>query len=220
MQAQPCPHPPGRVIAILGAESTGKTTLARALQRSLAQHAEPVALVEEVLREFCAIHGRTPRRDEQAAIASEQSRRIASARAEHRFVIADTTALQIAVYSEFVFDDTTLYAQSLAAHGAVALTLLTALDLPWIPDGHQRDGEHVRAPVDKLLRDALNHPPIAYSVIHGAGPARLDAALAAVRSALKLTRAEPEAKTQTPPRWHGLCDRCGDPNCERRLLAR
>jgi nicotinamide riboside kinase len=220
MQAHPCPNPPGRVVAVLGAESTGKTTLTRALHNSLALRGESVTLVEEYLREFCVIHGRTPRRDEQGAIAREQSRRIAFARADHHFVIADTTALQIAVYSEFVFGDTSLHAESLAAHGAVALTLLTALDLPWHPDGHQRDGEHVRAPVDKLLRDSLNRARIAYSVIHGAGPARLDAALAAVRGAMKLGAGALEAKTQTPTRWHGLCDRCGDPSCERHLLAR
>lgn len=220
MPAQPSRNPPGRVIAVLGAESTGKTTLTRALRDSLVLRGYSVALVEEYLREFCVIHGRTPRRDEQHGIAGEQSRRIACARADHQFVIADTTALQIAVYSEFVFDDASIYAESLAAHGAVALTLLTALDLPWHPDGHQRDGEHVRAPVDKLLRGSLNRARIAYSVIHGAGPARLDAALAASRSALKLAAPALEAKTEARPRWHALCDRCGDPSCERQLLAR
>ena len=51
-----------------------------------------------------------PRRDEQAALAAEQSRRIEAAAAAHDIVIADTTALMIAVYSEQVFGDRSLYA--------------------------------------------------------------------------------------------------------------
>ena len=203
---------------MLGAESTGKTTLARALRDSLAADGASVALVEEYLREFCDLQGRTPRRDEQPSIAREQTRRIERAVADHQFVIADTTALQVAVYSDFVFDDTTLFAKSLTAHATVALTLLTALDLPWQPDGHQRDGEHVRVPVDALLRGALNRARLPFSVIHGSGPARLNAALASARSAFRL---EPLAlaRAQTRPRWRTYCERCGDPDCERHEVA-
>ena len=43
-------QPPGHVIALLGAESTGKTTLARELHRCLQEQGHHVALVEEALR--------------------------------------------------------------------------------------------------------------------------------------------------------------------------
>ena len=66
------------VIALLGAESTGKTTLARELGTALAGRGERVAVVAEYLREFCEREGRTPRREEQRGIAAEQSRRIAA----------------------------------------------------------------------------------------------------------------------------------------------
>lgn len=218
MQALPTRTPSGRVIALLGAESTGKTTLARALRDSLAADGASVALVEEYLREFCARQGRTPRLEEQRSIAGEQTRRIERAAANHQFVIADTTALQVAVYSDFVFDDTSLVTESLTAHATIALTLLTALDLPWQPDGHQRDGEHVRAPVDALLRGALNRARLPYSVIHGSGPARLNAALASARRAFRLEPL-PQTRAQTQPRWRKICERCGDPDCERHALA-
>ena len=67
------------VVAVLGAESTGKSTLALALQAALATDGRRVASVGEVLREFCDAHGRTPRRHEQAGIAAEQTRRIDAA---------------------------------------------------------------------------------------------------------------------------------------------
>src|SRR4051812_26751460 len=98
----------GYVVALLGAESTGKTTLAHELGAALATSGCRVAVVEEYLREFCDRAERTPRIDEQRAIADEQSRRIAAAAATHELVIADTSALMIAVYSDQVFGDTTL----------------------------------------------------------------------------------------------------------------
>jgi nicotinamide riboside kinase len=210
---------PGRVIAILGAECTGKTTLAAALGQALKQAGgvgtRRVAVVAETLREFCAREGRTPRRDEQPAIAREHTRRIAAAAATHDIVVADTTALMTAVYSDFVFGDRSLYAQALTDHAQVGLTLLTALDLPWQPDGHQRDGEHVRAPVDALVRAALQRGAASYSVISGQGPARLDAALGCARQWLR----SPQEPAAARP-WVWLCERCGDADCERHLLPR
>ncbi len=217
MQAPASRLLPGRVIALLGAESTGKTTLALQLREALASDGHCVAVVAEHLREFCSATGRTPRRDEQLTIATEQTLRIAQAAAQNSFVIADTTALQVAVYSELVFNDRGLYAHALHAHAGCALTLLTATDIPWQADGHQRDGAHVREPVDKLLRDALSQAQLAYGVVYGHGPARLAHALAAVRSAFKL-EAEAQA-TGVAPRWQSVCERCGDPACEQRLLA-
>ena len=41
------------IVALLGAESTGKSTLARSLCAALAAQGRRVALVGEVLREFC-----------------------------------------------------------------------------------------------------------------------------------------------------------------------
>ena len=75
----------------------------------------------------------------------------------------------IAVYSDFVFADASLYAGALAAQRRCDLTLVTALDLPWQPDGLQRDGAHVRAPVDALLRSALAGAGIAFTTIAGVG---------------------------------------------------
>ena len=200
------------VIALLGAESTGKTDLSRALQNALAADGKTVAVVGEYLREFCALAGRTPRSDEQRQIAQAQTLRIAAAAQEHDIVIADTTALMIAVYSEQVFGDASLYDAAQNAHRRCDLTLLMALDLPWHPDGVQRDGPQVREPVDALLRAALARSGTAFSVVSGQGAARCDAALASVRRAL----APPDRQA----RWQWVCERCSDGECERHRLLR
>jgi nicotinamide riboside kinase len=208
-----------RVIALLGAESTGKTTLAKALADALATDGRSVAIVPEYLREFCESHGRTPRIEEQAHIAAGQTRRIELAARTHDLVIADTTALMIAVYSDLVFGDTSLYAGAEAVHRETCdLTLLTALDLPWQADGLQRDGPHVREPVDRLVRAALARSRTSYSVVFGHGEARLQAALASVQHALLPRSAADELG---PARWHWHCERCSDAACEHRIrLAR
>ena len=198
---------PAFVIALLGAESTGKTSLAQALQAALAEEGRTVVCVGEYLREFCDAQGRTPRCDEQRHIADTQTQRIVAAAGSHDIVIADTTALTIAVYSEQVFGDTTLYEAAQREHTRCDLTLLSALDLPWHADGLQRDGPHMREPVDALLRAALARAGLAFSVVSGLGPARLESALACVTRAMNPPN--PNA------RWSWVCERCGDGACER-----
>ena len=205
----------GFVFALLGAESTGKTTLAQALRDALVAEGLDTVVVPEYLREFCDREQRTPRADEQRGIADEQTRRIEAAALAHPFVIADTTALMIAVYSDQVFGDTGLYAHAQAVHAnGCELTLLTALDLPWRADGLQRDGPQVREPVDAKVRGALQRAGTPYSVVFGTGAARVAAALACVRRAL----APPAETADGGARWHWHCDRCGDANCERHAL--
>src|SRR5262245_11276513 len=97
------PEATGRIVALLGTESTGKTTLSHALALSLRAAGHDAVVVAEYLREFCDRAGRTPTREEQLAIAREQARRIEAATARHAIVIADTTPLMIAVYSDWVF---------------------------------------------------------------------------------------------------------------------
>ncbi len=213
---------PGKVIAIVGAESTGKSTLAAALALRIgAQTGLRCTVVSEFLREWCEREARTPRADEQLAIATEQRRRIVVAVAGHDVVVADTMPLMIAVYSQFLFGDASLVPMAIAAQRRAAFTLLTALDLPWVADGHQRDGEHVREPVDRTLRALLAAHGLGWSVVGGYGAARLDQAFDAV-SPLLATLAPANAGLFTRlaarqaalPAWRWVCEKCDVPDCE------
>ena len=208
------------VSTLLGAESTGKITLALGLAEALASRGLRVAQVTEYLREYCDREARTPRIDEQRGIAAEQTRRIAGAAERHDIVIADTSALMIAAYSDQVFGDTSLYDEALAAHARSDLTLLTALDLPWQADGLQRDGPQVREPVDALLRAALGRIGQPYAIVAGRGEARTESAWRALCRALPALGDPPADPADdaggAPWRWH--CERCGDATCERHAL--
>jgi nicotinamide riboside kinase len=215
------------VIAIVGAESTGKTALAQALAERLAVDTGlRCRAIGEVLRDWCNQRGRTPRVDEQAAIAHEQARRIDEARQAVDIVIADTTPLMTAVYSELLFADRSLHAFALEQQAAYAITLLTALDLPWVADGLQRDGPHVRVPVDTAVRQALLSASLGWSVVAGQGDNRLDAALDAI-TPLLLARPTPRQGLLTrfqqsdarQPQWRWFCETCDEPGCEHAALA-
>lgn len=174
------------VIAILGAESTGKTTLAQDLALALQlKWGLRATWVPEWLRTWCAREGRTPVLEEQEAIARQQTTLIEAATSEHEVVVCDTTAIMTAVYSELLFADRSLEPMALMAHQGIHLTLVTDLDIVWQADGHQRDGPHVREPVDRTVCDLLTRHQIPWSRVSGSGPQRLTCALAHVQATLQ-----------------------------------
>ena len=208
-------------IALLGAESTGKTALAQGIQAHFQAQGIPAALVPEYLRTWCDTAGRTPRPEEQQGIAQEHARQL-SAPTDVRLLVADTTPLMVAVYSDYLFGDRSLYPFALEHQRSYHLTLLTGLDLPWVADGLQRDGAHVREPVDALVRAALDGAGISYRIVYGSGTARLDNALFAINSAatcggIKNAQAIFRSENVTSRPW--ACEKCSDPDCEHKLFS-
>ncbi|MFG6466723.1 AAA family ATPase [Roseateles sp. BYS87W] len=165
------------IVALLGAECTGKSTLAAQLAASL-----EAALVPEYLRTWCLQHQRTPAQHEQAAIAAAQAAQIAEAARTHPHVICDTTPLMTAVFSQHYFADDSLLAPALAKHRQCALTLLCAPDLPWQADGFLRDGPAVREAIDQRLRHVLRAAQLPWVDIAGTPTERLATALTAIQA--------------------------------------
>lgn len=209
-------------IALLGAESTGKSQLALALSARLEQSGLTVHRVDEYLREWCDAHQRTPRQDEQLHIVETQIARVLAAPAG-AVVIADTTPLMTAVYSQMLFNDDSLNALAMAHQAVYDVTLLTGLDVPWVSDGLQRDGPHVREPVDAAVRHMLGLSDSPYQVVYGTGEQRLNNALFCIgRQAPNLAKkwAKQLERPEPPTRWSGPCETCGDGDCEHRLFTR
>jgi nicotinamide riboside kinase len=217
---------PPWVFAIVGAESTGKSTLAEALAVQLAQATGwRCTWVSEYLREWCEREARTPASHEQEEIAVEQARRIEAAVATHDIVIADTTPLMTAVYHHQVFGDGSMDAAAIDWQRRCSLTLLTALDLPWQADGHIRDGEHVREPVDAMLRMAMVSAGLPFVVVGGVGDARVEAALDAVAPHLRRSNSPTPGlftrlarRDAAQPEWRWVCESCDVPDCEHAAL--
>jgi HTH-type transcriptional repressor of NAD biosynthesis genes len=201
-------------IAILGAESTGKTRLAQSLITTLKSKGLEATWIPEALRDWCDAMGRTPRQHEQQAIAQIQAQRVANATTP--LVIADTSPLMTAIYSDHLWGDTSLYPYALEQQRDYGLTLLTGLDLQWVPDGIQRDSPSARVEVDARLRDVLQHNTIAHTLVYGSGAERTQSALQAIEHALCF----PRSVAVPSSGWHWSCDTCSDADCEHRLFRR
>ncbi len=212
-------------IAIVGAESTGKTALAQALAERIAVLSGlRCTWVPEHLRAWCNAHGRTPRPDEQAAIADTQQALIDEAAADFEVVVCDTTPLMTAVYSDWLFEDRSLVPLAIEWQRRCAITLLSALDIEWQPDGLQRDGPQVRVPVDNRIRALLIGHGLPWALVTGQGAARLESALDAVAPLLRarcsagsgmFSRLADRDASQSAWRW--TCENCDAADCEHAL---
>jgi NadR type nicotinamide-nucleotide adenylyltransferase len=162
---------PLKRIAILGAESTGKSTLA---PRLAARY--NTLWVPEYLREFVETQQRVPFEDDQLGIARTQRARedaMAASPAARRFLFCDTTPLMTAVYSRVYWGRVPPALLALEAEHDYAATLVAGLDLPWVPDGLQRESEEVRQRVHECLLAVLRERGIPFTLLEGDLPQRL-----------------------------------------------
>ncbi len=184
-------------IAIIGAECTGKTTLANDLVREF-QKTYPATFAHEYLRSFVEQEKRTPQSHEQVQIAQEQksledrlSRELV-ARAQgdqHAFLFCDTTPLLTSIYSEWVFGKRDALVDAIAQKHDYELTLFTQMDFPWASDGVQRDGAKAQTAVHSLIETRLNELNIPYLAIGGTPQERLQIAKSHIFQSLEKLKA-------------------------------
>ena len=166
-----------RRIAVLGAESSGKSTLCGALARRY-----DTLWVPEYLREFVDTHGRVPFESDQYGIAcTQRAREDAAASAANEFLFCDTTPLMTALYSRVYWGRVDAQLKQLAARHDYALTLVTAPDTPWVADGLMRESEEVRQRVYSMLVGELDARGIRFVLVEGDLPHRLRQVEAALK---------------------------------------
>ncbi len=168
-----------RRVCVVGAESSGTTTLAAAL----AAHYDTV-WVPEYGREYAEAKMRRPdtaqwRSEEFVHIAREQCRREdEAARQANRLLICDTDAFATALWHERYLGDPSPAVDAVAATHRPDLYILTDVDIPFVQDG-TRDGEHVRTWMHHRFIEELTARERPYIVVSGSHAARLRAATAA-----------------------------------------
>ena len=170
-------------IAILGAESTGKSSLAQQLQVCFLNAGFNAVLQTELLRSWCEKNQQLPLQHQQNLILDlqikSQNKWLQSIQNQTTLTapfiyISDTAALQTAAYSHYYFEDFSLDEKAQAAHQFFNFTLLMGLDLPWQEDS-LRTGVESQKPVDNCLRQLLQESKIElpFSTIYGQGQQRL-----------------------------------------------
>lgn len=174
-------------VALVGPESTGKSTLAR----RLADRFRTVD-VQEYGREHTR-HMRPVSReivpDDFAAIAREHAARIeAAARRADRILFSDTDVLTTALWAEIYLGSCPPEVRAAADAQRVDLHLLCAPDIAWEDDG-TREFESLRPTHFRRLKDELDRRRAPYVVVRGEGEARLAAAAAGVEAFLAQARA-------------------------------
>jgi nicotinamide riboside kinase len=165
------------VVAVVGAESAGKTTLATALASRLG-----AALVPEIAREY--LTGRSSYdADDLREIARRQQRTERRLTARHgRVVVADTDLVVVKVWWETrfgVLDEAIARALAEDVAKGNRRYLLARPDIPWEPDPLRvnpldRDVLHARYVA------ALEALDVEFEELTGSPAARLDAAAHAV----------------------------------------
>lgn len=161
-------------IAIIGPESTGKSTLAMDLAK-----AYDTVFVPEYARTYIDQLQRAYRYEDLLAIAQEQiALEDKLARQANGILILDSTLTIIKVWSMHKYDRCDPWILAKEAECTYDLTLVCDIDIPW-EDDPQREHPHLRAHFfDIYLTHAKQHPP--YGIIHGHRQARLDKAIALI----------------------------------------
>jgi len=176
-----------RRVAIVGAESTGKTTLARAL----AEHYR-TAWVPEYGRVYTEqlVRAGTPAAqigwsdaDFVTIAQRQQADEDAAARMAGPVLICDTDALATCVWQERYLRRSTAEVEAVAAAREISLYVLTGCDVAFEADG-VRDGEHLREWMTQRFRERLRERPEPSIEVHGTLPDRIRRATAAIDAIL------------------------------------
>jgi len=157
-------HTPKSVtkIAILGAESTGKTTLCR----DLAAHFGSL-WVPEYMRTYlqakwdneqltCTWDDLLPIAQGQIALENKLAIQVSEIADNNHYLFCDTSLFELMAYSNWYYDD----CPAALTHAALAhhydLILLTEVDTPWVADD-LRDSPHQRDEISDYFASQLTH---------------------------------------------------------------
>jgi NadR type nicotinamide-nucleotide adenylyltransferase len=171
-------------VCVLGAESTGTTTLARALADAFGTCWVPEYGREYSIEKMDRADAAVWRTDEFVRIAREQNRREdLAAREASRVLICDTDAFATALWHERYMGHMSPAVVAAAQGRRMDLYLLTDVNIPFVQDGY-RDGEHIRHAMHQRFLDELQRQNKPYRLLSGAHEARLAQAIGAIEAVL------------------------------------
>lgn len=155
-------HTPKSVfnVAILGAESTGKTTLCRDLA---AHFGSP--WVPEYMRTYlqvkwdneqltCTWDDLLPIAQGQIDLENKLAKQAAQLPDDNRYLFCDTSLFELMVYSKWYYGDCPEALSQAALTHHYDLILLTEVDIPWVADD-LRDSPHLREDISAYFASQL-----------------------------------------------------------------
>jgi NadR type nicotinamide-nucleotide adenylyltransferase len=178
-------------VCIIGADSTGKTTLARNLAAYYG-----TAFVPEYAREFIEAHDGTFNFNDMPTIVEAQL--LAEAKqlsATHRVLFCDGSALANCIWSERYFGRSHPKVIELANASSYDLFLLTRIDVPWKADAI-RDSKGHRKWLDTRFEAELTKRGWRYVSIDGSWDRRFATSVRHVNELLNIDLSDREATMQ------------------------
>ena len=166
---------PVKKIAIVGPESTGKSTLSA----YLANHYQTV-WVPEYAREYCEKLTEPPNwQDEINMFKGQLALEQALLPQANKLLICDTTFITVKIWSDHMFGQSPAEVTAHLEQHQYDLYLLLDIDVPW-QDDPLREFPHLREHFMQVWRRELTTLNANYTVISGLGEPRYQSAVNAI----------------------------------------
>jgi NadR type nicotinamide-nucleotide adenylyltransferase len=172
-------------VVVIGAESTGKTTLARALAFTFG-----AAWVPEYARHYLEGKDQPLSHEDVEPIARGQMAAEDSARTASGLLILDTDLVSTVVYALHYFGACPPWIERAALERRADLYLLLHPDVPWVADGAQRERPEARPELHERFRTTLEATGASIVDVRGSWAEREQTARRAIQAL---------ASTQTIP---------------------
>lgn len=158
-------------IALLGAESTGKTTLCSEL--AALYHAN---WIPEYARDYVSQLNRDYTFEDIEHIANQQFNQI-NAEYSSKIVFFDTELIITKVWFEVVFHACPQWINEAIVKSPINYYLLCNTDIDWIPDAVRENGGEMRNQLHAQYETILKELNLPYAIVSGAGQERIACAV-------------------------------------------
>ena len=159
-------------IAITGPESSGKTTLAKALSEHYA-----VSYIPEFARTYLEETEGKYEQSDLDTIAQGQLKSLVSSK--DNIVICDTDFSVLEIWSEYKYKNTSELIKKLVRKELFDLHILCSPDIPWEEDS-LRENQNSREELFELYKESLNRYNKNFIVVNGSAKNRLEKSLQAI----------------------------------------
>jgi HTH-type transcriptional regulator, transcriptional repressor of NAD biosynthesis genes len=183
-----------RRIVVVGAESTGTTTLAS----DLAQRLKTV-WVPEYGRRFTEDHGighLWQSRDFDLIAQRQAEMEDEAAKRSGPVLVCDTDVLATAIWHERYLGERSSSVESMAEHRRPHMYVLTDDEIPFVQDGI-RDGEHLRGWMTERFREELHETGVPWTEVWGTRQQRVVQTLRAMVEQLGEMWVQPSLTTKS-----------------------
>lgn len=164
-----------RRIAVIGPESTGKSTLCN----QLAGHFGSVWIPEFSREYISGLKTRYTLQDIEFCAREQIRLENENLNSSSRFIFSDTELILAKIWCEDVFHVCPLWIEEFIRSKPHDFYLLTTADIPWVKDA-VRENENRRDHFFNLYKKELDEHMLPYSIISGSGKARLLSAINAL----------------------------------------